>query len=892
MKFEITENMNSSSVALLLLLQLLSFSNSVFAGFVTEKINATGGASGMNFGNSVRLSGEFLGVTALNHLSNQGSVFLYRCGFRSSSQCEEELVLNPTNGCSNCQFGTGMDMVQRGDDLILLVGQRHTTGPTTGKNGAAFLFQCDTTTSPLQCEQAVMFTGDGGNIFDIFGGVVVIEENMVAIGAPGTVGDSAFIGWVAIYECPLTFTANDNDQCEFRQKLIGTGSGTRFGSSIAAHPGALVVSEPNTNSNAGQVLFYHCSDLSAANPCTLKNTLIEMGTRFLGRSLALQGEWLFAGSPGTNTDTGTIFLFHCEDYSVGCVFHSTLTPSGATNNMRFGITMRVDTQFSLAVTSCPTTSGIVTVYLFDCSSLSTASPACVEKHRMSPGPSSDSNDKSPSIDLVNDHSFVVGLDQGKVGGVAMGAAHLLYCEAGYAGGFCTECDTDLYGSTCSNNCNVCNQHGTCYPGVAGNCTCNANWQGAECDQCISDRFGKNCDLVCSQCTAHGSIDLPCQTPSGKCICSGNFQGDVCNACIDGYYGAQCAYSCVVCEEHGTCTNGTNGFCECDALYSGVTCSTEVTCKTKPDLCENGGSCDTKTGVCQCAEGFEGKFCTVFTGILGNSLTTPMEALLYIVAAISLPILLVFLFYFGAFESSRNAAFQFCVRLMALAIKVGTVITKIFFCLSIARQANNYPDVATTCMVAMIVFLVIPFATNVPLVLWKSVRLSTRPRQKGDYLYSAYAYFFASLLTIFSSQYFTSVKLISIGYEAYLFKNHGVDFKGYKALEEMYNNRRHHHKTRLFSYWFIPFLLDDVATLILEIYFIAVLSATLNLPYLFMICIGFAAVSLVLNGVIFYAWDVHPLLFSPSEYFRDQSSEFSNSNPGSNFELYSIPNDNN
>ena len=75
-----------------------------------------------------------------------------------------------------------------------------------------------------------------------------------------------------------------------------------------------------------------------------------------------------------------------------------------------------------------------------------------------------------------------------------------------------------------------------------------------------------------------------------------------------------------------CQNGTlslpNCTCQCNAGFTGSECETNIN-DCSPDPCRNGGTCSDGIDkyTCMCAEDFEGKICTDYTGrCLDNYLT--------------------------------------------------------------------------------------------------------------------------------------------------------------------------------------------------------------------------------------------------------------------------------
>ena len=138
------------------------------------------------------------------------------------------------------------------------------------------------------------------------------------------------------------------------------------------------------------------------------------------------------------------------------------------------------------------------------------------------------------------------------------------CASGWDGPTCSECAADFFGPDCT-TCAAC-MHGQCHAGVAGNCSCSTGWSGATCDECAGGFFGANC-TSCNLCSPHGTCY---DSLEGNCTCDVGWGGTTCGACLVGYFGASCV-SCSVCAAHGTCHDGREGNCTCDVGWVGTVC---------------------------------------------------------------------------------------------------------------------------------------------------------------------------------------------------------------------------------------------------------------------------------------------------------------------------------
>ena len=174
---------------------------------------------------------------------------------------------------------------------------------------------------------------------------------------------------------------------------------------------------------------------------------------------------------------------------------------------------------------------------------------------------------------------------------------------------------------------VCSGHGTCADAVEGDatsgtvCNCDYGFGSADCSVCseafpcpLGDEIAEQCSgrgkCMCANSTATGHIEATCH-------CSRGFRNDpyktqaegACDKCASPYVrGTHCEYCkagnylhlpatatsggvCYPCDcgGHGGCNNIT-GTCECDDLYSGLSCETKhMSKKTVAVLGAVGGS---------------------------------------------------------------------------------------------------------------------------------------------------------------------------------------------------------------------------------------------------------------------------------------------------------------
>ena len=227
------------------------------------------------------------------------------------------------------------------------------------------------------------------------------------------------------------------------------------------------------------------------------------------------------------------------------------------------------------------------------------------------------------------------------------------------------CDDGYHGSGCANECpgganNSCNGHGICSK-VTGICSCDCGWEGTACENqrtscnCFGDDgaclYGLDCDQICGQ---SFQVSFSLTECSGTAVevppSSARRVGNSPCVCLDGWWGPECLKTCPgvtpsnsgsPCGGHGTC-DVTTGVCSCDPCYSlspntgscvekpDPTCvndgapicnvaTGEKTCSCKGQFqpptcadcaCENGGTCNSISGNCDCPPDWRGARCTI------------------------------------------------------------------------------------------------------------------------------------------------------------------------------------------------------------------------------------------------------------------------------------------
>ncbi|XP_036356081.1 neurogenic locus notch homolog protein 1-like isoform X3 [Octopus sinensis] len=212
------------------------------------------------------------------------------------------------------------------------------------------------------------------------------------------------------------------------------------------------------------------------------------------------------------------------------------------------------------------------------------------------------------------------------GGICNTNTRMCNCRHGFVGPDCSRRDD------CALNPNICQNGGTCQ--LVNNqvsCICLNGFQGDRCQvpiQCYPPcQNGGICNTNTRMCNCrHGFVGPDCSRRDDCAlnpnICQNGGRCQLVNdqitcACINGFYGDRCQFPSLCspkCQNGGTCNVNTR-ICDCPPGFGGRDCSRRDPCASKP--CLNNGQCIVQNDfdyICACRQGWSGKNC--------GSTTTP------------------------------------------------------------------------------------------------------------------------------------------------------------------------------------------------------------------------------------------------------------------------------
>jgi hypothetical protein len=266
-----------------------------------QKLTASDGAAGDEFGNSVAISGDTIVLGApfddVGANSSQGSAYVF---VRSGTTWNEQQKLIATDGTAGDQLGFSVAI--SGDTIIA-------GAPFASPANFSYVFVRSGTTWTLQ--QRLLAAG-GGSIFDQVGFSVAINGDTLVLGAPGDqIGANSSQGSAFVFvRSGTTWT---------QQERLAAGDGAandQLGSSVAISGDTVVVGSASddigANASQGSAYVFVRSGTTWTEQQKLTASDGAANDQ-LGSSVAICGDTLVLGAPGdqigANTDQGSAFVF-------------------------------------------------------------------------------------------------------------------------------------------------------------------------------------------------------------------------------------------------------------------------------------------------------------------------------------------------------------------------------------------------------------------------------------------------------------------------------------------------------------------------------------------------------------------------------------------------------
>ncbi len=281
-----------------------------------EEITASDAAANDNFGISVAIDGNTAIVGAPfaeddNNPGNSGIAYIFTKG--STGNWSQQAKLVATNAVSGAEFGNSVAIDEANGTAI--IGAQHDTvitstgdpmNPTitTQNAGAAYIFIRGNNGNWSQQAKLVATNSAPGNRF---GNSVAIYGNTAIVGAPFEDNDGSSDSGSA-----YTFTRNSTGNWSQPEKLHSTGANDNFGRSVAIYGNTIMVGIPGSASDKGTVQAYRRNGTtwSAIYGVISASDRIE-GNKF-GSSVAFDGTTIIVGADGNFDNgiaTGAAYIF-------------------------------------------------------------------------------------------------------------------------------------------------------------------------------------------------------------------------------------------------------------------------------------------------------------------------------------------------------------------------------------------------------------------------------------------------------------------------------------------------------------------------------------------------------------------------------------------------------
>ena len=267
------------------------------------KIEPEDGIEADYFGNAVAIAGERIVVGAsgkdIGNTSDAGKVYSY---YRSATQWRQSQSITALDPDKNDAFGSSLDL----DGPRLIIGS-----PSENNVGAAYVFYKIGSTWALESR----LDPDDNHEGDYFGTSVSIEDETVVVGAPFAdpdLGSGQVTNAGAVYVFKKKANTWEQDA-----KLVLEDSKVfdKFGESVSTSGNAIVVGAPGQD-------YY--STLRVGSAYTFKRTdgSWEFQTQIMsadpynesnfGASVAINGESIVIGQPGTSPWAGAIHIYSIQ----------------------------------------------------------------------------------------------------------------------------------------------------------------------------------------------------------------------------------------------------------------------------------------------------------------------------------------------------------------------------------------------------------------------------------------------------------------------------------------------------------------------------------------------------------------------------------------------------
>lgn len=284
-------------------------------GAYQNKIVASDGVFGDEFGSSLAALGDDVVVGAPKANNGRGSVYYF-----ASGSTETKLAASDTSTAASQEFGTSIAI---SSDKIIIGASK-----ANFEQGAAYIFDATTLTEDIRIQHP------SPNFSDRFGVVAAISGQRIFVGAERA--SSIFSGSVFVFDLAGNHILS----------LSGSSPGEMFGTSLSVNGATLLVGSPRKASNGsviGSASIYTLDSAVAMTSATLVTEIVPSdgihGSNF-GISTFVQTNKLYVSADQAwNGDLGKLYVFDNTGAQTSQIVH----PDGVDGDFnKFGATVAAD----------------------------------------------------------------------------------------------------------------------------------------------------------------------------------------------------------------------------------------------------------------------------------------------------------------------------------------------------------------------------------------------------------------------------------------------------------------------------------------------------------------------------------------------------------------------
>ena len=278
------------------------------------QLQADSGNAGDHFGRSAAIDGDVVAVgapqRAVSGNDQQGTVYLFEKPATGwSGLLLSNIILTASNGAANDNLGTSLAVA--GDGVVAGAPYHNS------RHGAVYVFQRPASGWQSMNETRILY-GEG-DTYDTeqFGYSVAAAGDYVAVGAPDRDNDfygegmtylfqGLISGW-ATNPTPIAHLSASNARGGYYMGWSTAMDGDIVAAgAIYAHDG-----ERSTASDDPGAVYVFVEPVDGWSDITSTAILTVTGSRFLGRSVALDNGVVVAGEPSYQGNQGTAYVFSC-----------------------------------------------------------------------------------------------------------------------------------------------------------------------------------------------------------------------------------------------------------------------------------------------------------------------------------------------------------------------------------------------------------------------------------------------------------------------------------------------------------------------------------------------------------------------------------------------------